>query len=66
MIRATKRNLTIVTDKTIIIPGHGGRNKPGLTEYRDMLVAIRNNVAELKKQGKSSLRDDAGQAYCCL
>ena len=54
MIRATERNLTIVTDKTVIIPGHGPvGNKAGLTEYRDMLVAIRNNVAELKKQGKS-------------
>jgi glyoxylase-like metal-dependent hydrolase (beta-lactamase superfamily II) len=54
MIRATERNLTIVTDKTIIIPGHGPvGNKSGLTEYHDMLVAIRNNVAELKKKGKS-------------
>src|SRR5712671_5792276 len=41
MIRATERNLTIVTDKTIIIPGHGPvGNKAGLTEYHDMLVAI--------------------------
>jgi glyoxylase-like metal-dependent hydrolase (beta-lactamase superfamily II) len=54
MIRATERNLTIVTDKTIVIPGHGPvGNKAGLTEYHDMLVAIRNSVAELKKQGKS-------------
>ena len=54
MIRATERNLTIVTDKTIIIPGHGPvGNKVGLNEYHDMLVAIRNNVAELKKEGKS-------------
>src|SRR5258707_1087099 len=54
MICATERNLTIVTDKTIIIPGHGPvGNKAELTEYHDMLVAIRNNVAELKKQGKS-------------
>jgi len=54
MIRATERNLTIVTDKTIIIPGHGPvGNKAGLTEFHDMLLAIRKNVAELKKQGKS-------------
>jgi hypothetical protein len=54
MIRATERNLTVVTDKTIIIPGHGPvGNKAGLTEYHDMLVAIRNNVAELRKRGKS-------------
>jgi glyoxylase-like metal-dependent hydrolase (beta-lactamase superfamily II) len=54
MIRATERNLAMVTDKTIIIPGHGPvGNKAGLTEYHDMLATIRNNVAELKKQGKS-------------
>jgi len=54
MIRATERNLTIITDKTIIIPGHGPvGNKAGLTQYHDMMVAIRKNVAELKKQGKS-------------
>jgi glyoxylase-like metal-dependent hydrolase (beta-lactamase superfamily II) len=54
MIRSTERNLTVVTDKTIIIPGHGPvGNKAGLTDYHDMLVAIRNNVAALKKQGKS-------------
>jgi glyoxylase-like metal-dependent hydrolase (beta-lactamase superfamily II) len=54
MIRATERNLKVITDKMIVIPGHGPiGNKAGLTEYRDMLVTIRNNVATLKKQGKS-------------
>ena len=54
MIRATERNLQVITDKMIVIPGHGSvGNKSGLTEHRDMLVAIRNNVATLKKQGKS-------------
>src|ERR1700687_3128356 len=54
MIRATKRNLTVVTDKTIIIPGHGPvGNKVGLSEYYDMLVAIHSNVSRLKKQGNS-------------
>jgi glyoxylase-like metal-dependent hydrolase (beta-lactamase superfamily II) len=54
MIRATKWNLSVVMDKTIIIPGHGPvGNKAGLSEYYDMLVAIRSNVSELKKQGKS-------------
>ena len=38
----------------IVIPGHGPiGNKAGLTEYRDMLVTTRNNVAILKKQGES-------------
>ena len=54
MIRATEHNLSIVTDKTIIIPGHGPvGNRAGLTEFRDMLVTIRNNVATLKKRGNS-------------
>jgi glyoxylase-like metal-dependent hydrolase (beta-lactamase superfamily II) len=54
MIRATERNLRVIADKMIVIPGHGPiGNKAGLTEYRDMLVTIRNNVAALKKEGKS-------------
>ena len=54
MIRATERNLNVVTDKTIVIPGHGHvGNKATLAEFRDMLTTIRNNVAVLKKQGKS-------------
>jgi glyoxylase-like metal-dependent hydrolase (beta-lactamase superfamily II) len=54
MIQATKRNLSVVTDQTIVIPGHGPvGNRSGLSEYYDMLVAIRGKVSELKKQGKS-------------
>jgi glyoxylase-like metal-dependent hydrolase (beta-lactamase superfamily II) len=53
-IRATEANLAAATDRTIVIPGHGpvgGRS--GLTDYRDMLVAVREKVAALKKQGRS-------------
>jgi len=54
MINATKWNLSVVTEKTIIIPGHGSvADKARLTEYYNMLVAIRENVAELKRQGRS-------------
>ena len=54
MIMATKRNLSAVTDKTIIIPGHGpAGNKSALSEYYEMLLAIRGNVAQLKDRGKS-------------
>ena len=54
MIQATERNLDAVTDKTIVIPGHGPvGNRSALAEYRDKLTTIRNNVATLKKQGKS-------------
>jgi hypothetical protein len=41
--------------KTIVIPRHGSpvSNKTELSAYRDMLVAIRDNVAKLKQQGRS-------------
>ena len=54
-IRATEANLAAATEQTIIIPGHGRpvSNKAELKDYRDMLVAIRDNVAALKKQGRS-------------
>ena len=54
MIKAAEANLTRVTEKTIVIPGHGKvGGKPEMTEYRDMLVTIRDRVAALKKEGKS-------------
>jgi glyoxylase-like metal-dependent hydrolase (beta-lactamase superfamily II) len=54
MIRWVNVSLDGATNKTIIIPGHGPvGNRAQLVEYRDMLVAIRENVARLKKQGKS-------------
>jgi|SRR5271166_637957 len=59
MIAASDANLAATTDKTIIIPGHGQpvSNKAELKEFRDMLVAVRENVAALKKQGRT--RDEA-------
>jgi glyoxylase-like metal-dependent hydrolase (beta-lactamase superfamily II) len=54
MIRATEMNVAKATEKTIIIPGHGPvTDKSQLVVYRDMLVAIREKVSILKKQGKS-------------
>jgi glyoxylase-like metal-dependent hydrolase (beta-lactamase superfamily II) len=55
MIKATEANVAAVTDKTIVIPGHGNpvSNKAELSAYRGMLVAIRDNVAKLKQQGRS-------------
>lgn len=53
-ILAAEANLAAFTSKTIFIPGHGpvgGRSD--VAEFRDMLVAIRENVAALKKQGRS-------------
>ena len=54
MIRATEANLAKVTDKMIVIPGHGAiGDKSQLTLYRDLLVTVRDKVAALKKQGKT-------------
>ncbi len=54
-IRAAEANVARVTEKTIVIPGHGPiGGKAGLIEFHDMLVAVRDKVAALKKQGKSA------------
>jgi glyoxylase-like metal-dependent hydrolase (beta-lactamase superfamily II) len=54
MIRASEQNLRAITDKTIVIPGHGPvGKKAGLVEFRDMLATIRENVATLKNKGNS-------------
>jgi glyoxylase-like metal-dependent hydrolase (beta-lactamase superfamily II) len=55
MIAASDANLAATTDETIIIPGHGRpvSNKAELKEFRDMLVTVRDKVAELKNQRKS-------------
>ena len=54
-IKATEANLARVADDTIIIPGHGKpvSNKAELQACRDMLVTVRDKVADLKRQGKS-------------
>src|ERR1700675_4518006 len=59
MIAASDANLAAVTNDTIIIPRHGRpvSNKAELQAFRDMLVAIRDNVARLKQQGRT--RDEA-------
>jgi glyoxylase-like metal-dependent hydrolase (beta-lactamase superfamily II) len=54
MIRAARANVARVSDETIIIPGHGPvGDKAQLTDFRDMLVAVREKVAALKKEGES-------------
>ena len=59
MIAASDANLAAATDSTIIIPGHGKpvSNKSELKEFRDMLVDIRESVAEFKKAGRTQ-RDE--------
>jgi glyoxylase-like metal-dependent hydrolase (beta-lactamase superfamily II) len=54
-IKACETSLAMATDDTIIIPGHGKpvSNKAELKEFRDMLVVSRDNVARLKREGRS-------------
>ncbi len=54
MIQAADANVAMAGPGTIVVPGHGPvGGRKDLVEYRDMLVAIRNKVATLKRQGKS-------------
>src|SRR5450432_3516493 len=53
-IRGAAANVARATSKTIVIPGHGPvGNRSQLIEFHDMLVAIREKVSQLKKQGRS-------------
>jgi glyoxylase-like metal-dependent hydrolase (beta-lactamase superfamily II) len=53
-IRAAEANLAKVTDKMLVIPGHGEvGGKADLVLFRDVMAEIRDKVATLKKQGKS-------------
>jgi len=54
MIKAAEANLAMVTDKTVVVPGHGPvAGKTEMIEYRDLLTTIRDRVAALKREGKS-------------
>jgi len=54
MIKAAEANVATVTDKTIVIPGHGSvGGKAEMIAYRDMLTDIRDQIATLKEHGKS-------------
>jgi glyoxylase-like metal-dependent hydrolase (beta-lactamase superfamily II) len=53
-ISAAEANIAKVTDKTIVIPGHGAvGGRADLILFRDVLVEIRDRVAALKRQGKT-------------
>ncbi len=54
VIREVDACIEASTARTVIIPGHGPLgDRAGLIEFRDMLVAIRANVARLKHQGRT-------------
>jgi glyoxylase-like metal-dependent hydrolase (beta-lactamase superfamily II) len=52
-IAAVEAILAGTSDSTVIVPRHGNpvSNRAELHAYRDMLVAIRDNVSMLKRQG---------------
>ena len=54
VIRQVNECIQASTNRTIIVPGHGDvSDRATLVEFRDMLVAVRTNVAALKHQGKT-------------
>ena len=60
MINAAEANIAAAGSKTIVIPGHNlpghaspVSNKAELMTFRDMLIAIRENVGKLRRQGRS-------------
>jgi len=56
MIEAVNASVALAGDRTIIVPGHGPvGDRAQLKEFGDMLVAVRDDVAKLKKQGKAAM-----------
>ena len=55
MIKTAEENFAAASSKTVVIPGHGNpvSDREELSAFREMLVAIRENVARLKRQGRS-------------
>lgn len=54
MIAAAERVISMVDGNTRIIPGHGElAGRAELEAYRDMLMGVRDRVAELIQEGKS-------------
>lgn len=54
VIDAADELLAQADDQTVIIPGHGElSDKAGLSEYRDMIVTLRDRVAREIKTGKT-------------
>jgi glyoxylase-like metal-dependent hydrolase (beta-lactamase superfamily II) len=52
-IRAVNENLVRIKQGTLIVPGHGAPgNRSDLVEFRDMLVAVRDRVGQLKSEGR--------------
>jgi glyoxylase-like metal-dependent hydrolase (beta-lactamase superfamily II) len=52
LIDAVDEILAMIDEKTIVIPGHGPVfDKGGVLEYKEMCIALRDRVAQMKKNG---------------
>jgi hypothetical protein len=61
---ACDASLATVNDNTIIIPGHGKTVSNKAAELRDMLTAIRDNVAKLKKLERRAMSLSPSNKVC--
>jgi glyoxylase-like metal-dependent hydrolase (beta-lactamase superfamily II) len=54
LLAASKENLSVADEKTVVVPGHGelGTRKD-LVEFDEMIVTIHERVKKLKKSGRS-------------
>jgi glyoxylase-like metal-dependent hydrolase (beta-lactamase superfamily II) len=53
-IKWADKAIECTTEKTIVVPGHGPiGTRSQLIEFRNMLATVRDNVAALKRRGKS-------------
>lgn len=62
MLAGLAQIVALAGPKTLIIPGHGPNvNRNAVQAHRDMILGVRNEVAKLMQQGKSS--DDVVAAH---
>ena len=62
MIAAAKKLIDMIDDETKIIPGHGPlSDRKGLMQYREMLVVLRDRIAQEIEEGKSLEEITAGK-----
>jgi glyoxylase-like metal-dependent hydrolase (beta-lactamase superfamily II) len=54
LIAAARWNMLAALRDTVVVPGHGpAGNRAGLAAFYDMLIAVRERVAQLKQRGLS-------------
>ncbi len=52
LLSASSENLALADSRTIVVPGHGAAgNREDLIDFHEMLLAVRENVAALKRSG---------------